>query len=390
VCRLATQRNPDGHNPRYWRRHPEALSSKQHAMDTRNIQSTVKQPIRQRLLAFVEQPLFTLSVGIIGGIVGLFLYSPVLAVCGVCVILAFHRAKVVNGESFWKVQIPSYVVLCSVVIVSLYGLHLVIQKKLAEAPPTQHVPTASEIADELEKRRLQNSPTAASTVLPPAPTVSKAVGDPFELEIENSGLLADSRDWVNGFWMRYRYAGGEVLVPANLTAFLRIVNKQAILNHVASYTMEMQLDGQKWATLINLETVGADIYNAYPQGLHFSLDAAFTECLRTAIREDFSQWGLDNELEKSNAAIAPRDMVRGWAMFEYPPELEHVTGRELLKLTVVDVSGASSYLIHNRQSEHQNRNALGNYLNLAHDKTTVDLSSLPRSHLPNLPRIMQP
>jgi hypothetical protein len=69
----------------------------------------------QRLLEFIEHPLFTLSVGIVGGIVGVFLYAPLFVVCGLCVALAFHRARVVVGKSLWVV-LPSYAVLCGLVI----------------------------------------------------------------------------------------------------------------------------------------------------------------------------------------------------------------------------------------------------------------------------------
>ena len=65
-----------------------------------------RNPLHRGLLEFIEQPLFTLAVGIVGGIVGLLIYSPVLAVCGLCVILAFHRAKVVTGHSLWRVRVP--------------------------------------------------------------------------------------------------------------------------------------------------------------------------------------------------------------------------------------------------------------------------------------------
>jgi len=92
-----------------------------------------KPRLRDRLLAFIEQPLFTLPIGILGGLVGLFLYSPVLTVCGVCVILAFHRAGVVSGLPFWKVQLLSYVVLTGITVGVLFWVHVLLQKELAKA-----------------------------------------------------------------------------------------------------------------------------------------------------------------------------------------------------------------------------------------------------------------
>jgi hypothetical protein len=53
----------------------------------------------QRLIDFVEQPLFLWSLGILGGFVGLFIFTPLLIVCGICILLAFDRAMVVHGET---------------------------------------------------------------------------------------------------------------------------------------------------------------------------------------------------------------------------------------------------------------------------------------------------
>ena len=91
-----------------------------------------RKPFGHRLLEFVEHPLFTLPVGIVGGIVGLLFYTPMLALCGLCVLLAFHRAKVVSGESVLRIQLPAYIALSVVVMVLLYGLHVVVMHKLAE------------------------------------------------------------------------------------------------------------------------------------------------------------------------------------------------------------------------------------------------------------------
>jgi len=86
-----------------------------------------------RLLDFIEQPLFLAAVGILGGLVGVLIYAPILAICGACIVLAFHRAKVVSGCPKLPVQVPAYVVLSLIVAASLYSLHSLIQRKLSEA-----------------------------------------------------------------------------------------------------------------------------------------------------------------------------------------------------------------------------------------------------------------
>ena len=64
---------------------------------------------------------------------GIVLYAPVLVVCGVCVILAFHRAGVVRGEALWRVQLPSYVLLSGLVVSVLFGLHVMLDRKFAQS-----------------------------------------------------------------------------------------------------------------------------------------------------------------------------------------------------------------------------------------------------------------
>jgi hypothetical protein len=87
----------------------------------------------RRVLEFVEQPLFMLAAGLLGGIVGVLFYVPVLVVCGICIGLAFHRAKVVAGKPLLRKQVPVYAGLFLVIVLSLYGVHVLVRQKLQEA-----------------------------------------------------------------------------------------------------------------------------------------------------------------------------------------------------------------------------------------------------------------
>jgi hypothetical protein len=84
-----------------------------------------------RMLEFIEHPLFILPAGTLSGLVGMFFYTPVLFVCGVCILLAFHRAGVVKDESPRK-KILSYAVMLVVVTLALYGLQRLIGVGLHE------------------------------------------------------------------------------------------------------------------------------------------------------------------------------------------------------------------------------------------------------------------
>jgi hypothetical protein len=149
-------------------------------------------PVRrfsQRLLDFVEQPLFTLPIGIIGGIVGVLVYAPVSIVCGVCIALAFHRAGVVAGEK-WRKQAAAYIVLAVLLAVGLYGLHTIIIKNLP------HLATATEIVDEWQKRfgKPQEQPNERAGQPPTAPSNQPQFGELTEkvevIDFTVAGLTA--------------------------------------------------------------------------------------------------------------------------------------------------------------------------------------------------------
>ena len=117
------------HSQKWYRKQPNVPrpTRNQSQPSTNNSKS-----ILRRLLDFLEHPYFTLPVGILAGIIGFFVYAPVFAICGACVVLAFHRAGVVSDKSVLRVQIPSYAILCLVIILILFALHIEIQRKLKE------------------------------------------------------------------------------------------------------------------------------------------------------------------------------------------------------------------------------------------------------------------
>jgi hypothetical protein len=53
-------------------------------------------------LAFFESNFVIGPVGVIGGLVGVFFYTPVCLICDVCVLLGLHRSGAVAGKSKGK------------------------------------------------------------------------------------------------------------------------------------------------------------------------------------------------------------------------------------------------------------------------------------------------
>ncbi len=125
--------------------------------------STAPKKFPHRLLDFAEQPLFTTSVGIVGSLVGLF-YPPVFLLCGLCVVLAFHRAKVVSGNSL-LVQIPAYVLVTVVIVALLWRAHTFIDAKLAESSTS-----LAQLVTDSVKKILPSSMSSSTTTDTPKST----------------------------------------------------------------------------------------------------------------------------------------------------------------------------------------------------------------------------
>ena len=143
--------------------------------------------ILNRILDFFEQPLFTLSIGIAAGTMGVLLFAPILVVCGVCILLAVHRAKLISGKPILRVQIPAYAVLSIVTALPLYGTHIFVQRKLSEANIALSDLIVSKIAGILpQPQTVQPTPlpeTAMSDVPKP-----KASGPPKALPMRQAHI----------------------------------------------------------------------------------------------------------------------------------------------------------------------------------------------------------
>jgi hypothetical protein len=99
-------RNPSGHSPRYWRRHPEALLIPNSEPGTEPTENQTSKSAWQRFFDFVEQPMLLATIGILGGIVGVILFAPVFLLCDIAALLALHRSRAVadkrlRTQVFW-------------------------------------------------------------------------------------------------------------------------------------------------------------------------------------------------------------------------------------------------------------------------------------------------
>jgi hypothetical protein len=92
-----------------------------------------------KLLEFFEHGWVIGALCTVGSLVGFF-YKPVLAVCGIAILLAFHRVGVVRGKRL-RIQLAAYSVLFVTITSLLMWTSRIINKNLP------HLPTATENAD---------------------------------------------------------------------------------------------------------------------------------------------------------------------------------------------------------------------------------------------------
>jgi hypothetical protein len=87
--------------------------------------------------------LFLFAVGVLAGIMGIFFFAPILAVCGLCKSLSVHRSGIIAHWSVLPSQFSAYGTLVIFIAVGLYFFNTAIQKRIGNAP---QFPTANEIA----------------------------------------------------------------------------------------------------------------------------------------------------------------------------------------------------------------------------------------------------
>ncbi len=80
----------------------------------------------QRFVGFVEQPLFLAPIGIVGGVVGVILYTPVCFICGACMLLALHRSRAVADKTI-SVQAFCYTFLFVVMTSALLAVGVLVK-----------------------------------------------------------------------------------------------------------------------------------------------------------------------------------------------------------------------------------------------------------------------
>ncbi|MGC2694884.1 MAG: hypothetical protein WA738_03755 [Candidatus Angelobacter sp.] len=261
---------------------------------SREEEPTEKRTGPQRLLEFLEQPLFINPLAVVGGLVGMFLFTPLLAIVGVCIVLAFHRNKTVSDKSK-LVQIVAYGILFIAVIVGLYAIGSLIKKNIPQ------LATRQEIAELFSKMSPRQTPTPITTQSPLPALHHNKIAEPFVVELLGS-MFSEDRDHGCGFWVRYKGAHGDTVSPANVALYLRIANAQAVPVTITSYTIESKNANGQWIRLFRIPTIATLPY--------YGIDLQ-----RTMVFREDNKF-LDRMLQ--SGPIKARQYVVGWSIYEYP------------------------------------------------------------------------
>jgi len=153
---------------------------------------------------------------------------------------------------------------------------------------------------------------------------SEKQGAAFALGAERV-LMSRSEDTAAGFWIAYKGPYGDVICPANLAVFLRVVNLQQVPSMIEAFAVELPDPNHRWVKLSRMD--------ARRWAVYWALE------LRRARRVDVANSCFDAFV--GDRSLQPRETVRGWALFELPKGVEFVLPL-VLRIAIRDTLGMTT------------------------------------------------
>jgi hypothetical protein len=129
-------------------------------------------------------------------------------------------------------------------------------------------------------------------------------------------------DTTNGHWVVYRTPDGPVLSPVQVLAWLHIVNEQATLSTIDSFSMEAKTINGNWVELIRVAYDSFELYGI-PNN-----DGSHARKLKVTTLDD-TVFGRE---------LQPKQTVRGLGIFIYPANSGPQFTREY-RITISDTAG---------------------------------------------------
>lgn len=123
-----------------------------------------RQTITQKVMAFFEQPLVLGPATVIAGIIGVFIWSPILIVCGCCFVVGLRQSGILLGQSR-KTQTICYLIWIITVGWGLFAVNRLITKEA-------HAYVAG-IVESIASRIPKQQPVSPIVPAPPAPIIQQ-------------------------------------------------------------------------------------------------------------------------------------------------------------------------------------------------------------------------
>jgi hypothetical protein len=107
------------------------------------------------LWRFFEHPITLAALAILLGVIGLFIYTPILWACGGMFLIAFYRSKAVASRSL-RVQVVAYIILAGIIAPTLYFTNHFAATREASKTTTPAL-TKRDLDDALRNTRQDNN-----------------------------------------------------------------------------------------------------------------------------------------------------------------------------------------------------------------------------------------
>ena len=108
--------------------HDETTAQKQQITAETASVATPATSLTERLWKFFEHPITLAALAILLGVLGLFVYTPILIACGALFVAAFRRSGVVADYPAKKRAIAYGTLIC-VIVPALYGCYLLVERR---------------------------------------------------------------------------------------------------------------------------------------------------------------------------------------------------------------------------------------------------------------------
>jgi len=145
--------------------------------------------------------------------------------------------------------------------------------------------------------------------------------DPYFVAVGPS-FITPNRESLGDLAAAFEQNGQYTIVPLNVSVFIELTNLQSAQSMIDKYGVAIRTKKGSWVDLKRVETrndeiywIGSGLKMAKPIGLP-RLDALLS-----------LRW------------LQPRENVRGWAFFEYPPEYPHEEFESTFRVTIGDAAG---------------------------------------------------